>query len=408
MALLLVINDRTHSTAALAVVGLAQTLPLFVGVATGVLVDRWRYRPVLLTTDGLRAGLVLLYILFQSAMDLWLVLAVVTAASLGARFFGPASTALRRALLAPEEYRVAAALWQATLGLSYVVGPALAGVTIAAFGHAGTTMAFVIDSLSFLLSAALIFFGVRQAAQAIDTDRSQQEKPPALADVRAGWQIMWRSRPLRGVFVLYSVGLLGVGAVFVLVVPYVQRVFNGGPAQIGLLDATQALGLALGAVGVGSVAAARMPAGTLMLGAGLAGGGAIVALGLAPVYGAALGAMLLAGTAAGTVESAGAGIVLQEVPQEHQGKGSATLDTLLNAAYVTSIVLAGAAGDVIGIRAVFIVGGLVAVLGAAVATPLLWGAVQPDAGPTHDPSATADRVATEDQESYSRTALADR
>jgi predicted MFS family arabinose efflux permease len=275
--------------------------------------------------------------------------------------------------------------------LSYVIGPALAGVTIAAFGHAGTTMAFVIDSLSFLLSAALIFFGVRQAAQAIDTDRSQQEKPPALADVRAGWQIMWRSRPLRGVFVLYSVGLLGVGAVFVLVVPYVQRIFSGGPAQIGLLDAIQALGLALGAVGVGSVAAARMPAGNLMLGAALVGGGAIVALGMAPVYGAALGAMLIAGMAAGTVESAGAGIVLQEVPQEHQGKGSATLDTLLNAAYVTSIVLAGAAGDVIGIRAVFIVGGLVAVAGAVVATPLLWGAVQPDAGTMHDTSAAVGR-----------------
>jgi DHA3 family macrolide efflux protein-like MFS transporter len=391
MALLLVINDRTHSTAALAGVGLTQTLPLFAGVATGLLVDRWRYRPVLLAADGLRAGLVLLYILFQAAAQLWLVLAVVTAASVAARFFGPASAALRRALITPEEYRVAAALWQATLGGSYVIGPALAGVTIAAFGPAGTTMAFVIDSLSFLLSAALIFFGVRQAAQAIDTDRSQQEKPPALADVRAGWQIMWRSRPLRGVFVLYSVGLLGVGAVFVLVVPYVQRIFSGGPAQIGLLDAIQALGLALGAVGVGSVAAARMPAGNLMLGAALVGGGAIVALGMAPVYGAALGAMLIAGMAAGTVESAGAGIVLQEVPQEHQGKGSATLDTLLNAAYVTSIVLAGAAGDVIGIRAVFIVGGLVAVAGAVVATPLLWGAVQPDAGTMHDTSAAVGR-----------------
>jgi len=128
---------------------------------------------------------------------------------------------------------------------------------------------------------------------------------------------------------------------------------------------------------------------------------------MAPGFGAALGAMLIAGTAAGTVESAGAGIVLQEVPQEHQGKGSATLDTLLNAAYVMSIVLAGAAGDVIGIRAVFIAGGLVAMLGAVVATPLLWGAVKPDAGATQDASA-AGLVATKDEESYSRTALADR
>lgn len=407
MALFILINDLTHSTAALAGVGLAQTIPLFFGVAAGVLVDRWRYRPVLLATDILRAGLVLMYILIQSASALWLALVVVTAASFASRFFGPASNALRRALLQPEEYQIAASLWQATMGLSYVIGPALAGFTISAFGRNGTSVAFLIDSLSFLLSAAIIFFGVRQEAQAIDTHRSTQEKPPALADLREGWGIMWRSRPIRGVLALYSVGLLGVGAVFVLVVPYVQRVFNGGPLQIGLLDTVQAFGLALGAVGVGTVAAARFSAGNLMLGAAFAGGVAIVGLGLAPVYVAALVAMLIAGIAAGTVESVGAGIVLHEVPQQHQGKGSATLDTLLNAAYVTSIVLAGAAGDVIGIRGVFIVGGLVALLGVGFATPLLLGTLKPNVPSTPTDPVPASMDEKGDAEHYSAVALND-
>lgn len=385
MALFILINNVTHSTAVLAAVGLAQTLPLFLGLWAGVLVDRWRYRPVLLATDLVRAGLLPLYLLFGSPTELWLVLVVTFAVALAARFFGPASTALRRALLDPSEYQVAASLWQATLGLSFVVGPALAGVTISAFGANGITAAFLIDSASFLLSAALIFFGVRQEAQAIDAARAAQTRT-VWTDLREGWAVMWRSRPIRGVLLLYSVGLLGVGAVFVLTVPYVQRLFGGGPLEIGLLDATQAFGLALGAIGVGTIAAARFAAGSLMLGASLVGGLAVIALGLAPIYALALVAMLVAGVASGTVQSAGAAVTLHEIPQQHQGKGSATLNTVLNAAYVTSIALAGVGGDAIGIRWVFVVGGVVALAGVAAATPWLRGAVQPQ---RQSPSADA-------------------
>jgi MFS family permease len=406
MALFILINNVTHSTVALAAVGLVQTLPLFVGVLAGVFVDRWRYRPVLLVTDVLRAALLPLYLLFQSSADLWLVLIITLTVSLASRFFSPASNALRRALLQPAEYQVAASLWQATYGLSYVIGPALAGLTIGAFGAAGTTVAFVLDSLSFLLSGAIIFFGVRHAAQVVDASRQAEEARPALTDLREGWSIMWRSRPIRGMLALYGVGLLGVGAVFVLAVPYVQRVFGGGAIEIGLLDAVQAFGLALGAVGVGTIAARRFAAGNLMLGASLVGGLAVLGLGLAPVYVIALLAMLLAGAAAGTVESAGAAVMLHELPQRHQGKGSATLDTLLNAAYVTSIALAGLGGDTIGIRQVFLVGGVVALLGVVVALPWLRDAVKPGSTSQADVSTTQGSTHIESSEHLEEATLA--
>jgi MFS family permease len=205
---------------------------------------------------------------------------------------------------------------------------------------------------------------------------------------------------------LYGVGLLGVGAVFVLAVPYVQRVFGGGAFEIGLLDAVQAFGLALGAVGVGTIAARRFAAGNLMLGASLVGGLAVLGLGLAPVYVIALLAMLLAGAAAGTVESAGAAVMLHELPQRHQGKGSATLDTLLNAAYVTSIALAGLGGDTIGIRQVFLVGGVVALLGVVVALPWLRDAVKPGSTSQADVSTTQGSTHVESSEYLEEATLA--
>jgi DHA1 family inner membrane transport protein len=233
----------------------------------------------------------------------------------------------------------------------------------------------MVDSVSFVLSAAIIFFGVRSEVQTIDADRQAEAPRSALDDLREGLAVMWQSRPLRGVLLLYGVGLLGVGAVFVLVVPYIQRLFGGGPFEIGLFETAQAFGLALGAVGVGTVAAARFSAGNLILGASLVGGLAVIALGLAPLYGVALAAMLLAGMAAGTVQSAGAAVTLHVIPQRHQGKGQAALNTLLNAAYVTSMALAGAGGDTIGIRNVFVAGGIIALIGVAAATPWLRGAV---------------------------------
>ena len=91
MALFILINNVTHSTLALGAVGLADTLPLFLGIIAGVLVDRWRYRPVLLVSDFVRAALVPLYILFRDSNQLGLVLVVAATAAMAARFFSPAS-----------------------------------------------------------------------------------------------------------------------------------------------------------------------------------------------------------------------------------------------------------------------------------------------------------------------------
>jgi MFS family permease len=374
MALFILVNHLTQSTVALATVGVVQTVPLLFALVAGVLVDRWRYRPVLLAADLARGALLPLYLLFQSSEDLWIVLVVTLCVSIASRFFFPAGQALRRALLRPEEYAVAASLWQATFGLSYVVGPALAGMVISAFGsdvRMGVGVAFLLDALSFALSALLIFVLVREKAQAVDSARQQQDRPRAWADLREGLEVMWRSKALRGVVVLYGVGLLGVGAVFVLTVPYVQRAFNGGPLEIGLLEASQALGLAVGATAVGTVLARKLPPGQLMLWASLLGGSAVIGLGLVPLYAGALAVMCVAGMAAGAVESAGAVVTLHEIPQRHQGKGNASINTLLNASYLTSIALSGVSGELLGIRGTFVAGGLLALIGVLLAMPLL-------------------------------------
>ena len=102
MALFILVNHVTHSTVALATVGVVQTIPLLFALVAGVLVDRWRYRPVLLTADLVRAACSLFTFYSNRRRALWMVLIVTLAVSVASRFFFPASQALRRALLRPE------------------------------------------------------------------------------------------------------------------------------------------------------------------------------------------------------------------------------------------------------------------------------------------------------------------
>ena len=267
MALLILVNHVTHSTVALATVAVAETAPVLFGLLAGALVDRWRYRPVLLAADLARAALVPLYLLFRSSQDLWIVVGIAVGISVASRFFLPASNSLRRTLVRPEEYKITSSIWQATWALSLIAGPLMAGLLISAFAsiEMGIGVAFARDSLSFAASAVIIFMFVGREAQAVDAARQDEKRSRPWADLNEGLRTMWASKPLRGVAVLYGVGMLGVGSVFVLVVPYVQREFQGGPLQIGLLETAMACGILVGAVGVGTIVAGKVATGRLML-----------------------------------------------------------------------------------------------------------------------------------------------
>ena len=90
LALLLVVNNLTGSTAALALMAIALALPqVTVGVIAGVYVDRWDRRRVMLASDLLRAGLVLGFVFVQSVDTLWLLYLLAVAQATVGTFFTP-------------------------------------------------------------------------------------------------------------------------------------------------------------------------------------------------------------------------------------------------------------------------------------------------------------------------------
>jgi predicted MFS family arabinose efflux permease len=149
--LLLQLTGRASSVAlALVLQVLPQTL---VGPTAGVINDRLRRKHVMIAADLIRFGVVLAMLLVRSQSMVWLVYPLLLAETVMAAFFEPARSAVIPNIAARDEVLVANTLSSATWSVNLLIGASVGGVVAAFFGRDAV---FILNALSFLVSAALI------------------------------------------------------------------------------------------------------------------------------------------------------------------------------------------------------------------------------------------------------------
>jgi len=155
--LLLQLTGRAGSVALALVL---QVLPLtLIGPTAGVVNDRLRRRQVMIAADLGRMVIVLCMLLVRSKAMVWLVYPLLVAETLLAGFFEPARNAMIPNVVKREDVVVANTLSSTTWSINLMVGATLGGVVAALLGRDAV---FVLNALSFLASAALIW-GMRFA-----------------------------------------------------------------------------------------------------------------------------------------------------------------------------------------------------------------------------------------------------
>jgi len=149
--LLLQLTGRAGSVAlALVLQVLPQTLA---GPTAGVVNDRIKRKHVMIAADLIRCVIVLSMLVVRSPSLVWLVYPLLLAETTMAAFFEPARSAVIPNITAQEEVLVANTLSSATWSVNLLIGASVGGV-VAAF--LGRDAAFVLNALSFLISALLI------------------------------------------------------------------------------------------------------------------------------------------------------------------------------------------------------------------------------------------------------------
>ena len=149
--LLLQLTGHAGSVAlALVLQVLPQTL---VGPTAGVVNDRLKRKHVMIAADLIRCLVVLAMLLVRSRSMVWLVYPLLLAETCMAAFFEPARNAVIPNIADSGEVLVANTLSSATWSVNLMVGAGVGGVVAA---YLGRDTAFILNAVSFLVSAILI------------------------------------------------------------------------------------------------------------------------------------------------------------------------------------------------------------------------------------------------------------
>lgn len=347
--------------------------PFLVTPFAGVATDRYSRKTLLIVADVVRAVVVLGFLFVRSPANIWLLYAL-TAVQLGMQgVFFPARNAILPDIVSSRELGAANALTSTTWSVMLAFGAAVGGLVA---GGWGVYPAFIIDSLTFLLSAMFI-------AQVRYERREARSVPSAgkgafrstFTDYLDGLRYLLEHPDIL-VITLHkgALGLFVVGAYEVIQVAIAKEVFvigEAGGISLGIFYATVGVGTGVGPIvaryftGDRDQALRRV---LLLAYIAMAAGLAILST-LASLELALLGVLLRA-AGGGTVWVMSTQLLLQLVPDSVRGRVLSTEFAFLTLSMAVSAGLSGWALDSTGIG---IAGALEWMAWMTLLPALLWG-----------------------------------
>jgi hypothetical protein len=244
VAIAWLVYDITNEPGALALVGLAWTLPMVLALLfSGVLSDRFERRRLLVLSDFVRGAAIaaIAILTLTGLVELWQVVVLVVVYGIGEALFQPAFSAIVPDVVPREQLLQANSLRELMepLGLRFA-GPALGGLLITLF-DVGT--AFLVDALTFAASAVVVSFMSRQPPPREERHTFRRDLSEGFAYVRDhAW--LWATLTGAALFLLVTYGP------FEVLLPYIIRNDLDGSAAT--------FGTVMAAGGLGSIAAALL------------------------------------------------------------------------------------------------------------------------------------------------------
>jgi MFS family permease len=245
IALAWYVIELTHSAVAVGFLAFCRFAPFTIfGLVSGVAADRFDNRRLVMVTQtaSMVVAAALTVLAFSGAEIVWLAYVLAAAAGTALVFDAPGRHALTFQMVGRDELPNAVALNASLFNASRVVGPAAAGVIIAAFG---VGVCFALNTVSFL--AVLTSLALMHADELVQPDRPEQH-PSWLTSIREGLGYARRSPRVRLVLAM-TVVVSTVGFNFHVLVPVLASdTLDAGPRTFGILSACFGAGALVGAL----------------------------------------------------------------------------------------------------------------------------------------------------------------
>ena len=357
IALYLLIYRLTGRAIDLGLLAAAQIVPAIVlGPVTGLLLDRFDRRKVMIAAEIASAVVVAAVPLASSRTAIYLLAGLLSA---GRQFTGPARLALIPDVVPSPLLDRANSLIMVTRNVVLLVGPAIGGAIVA--WH-GTDLTFWVDAGTFLVSAAVLAarplrFIDDSPAHTAAAGRPDVRRESTWRQLRDGLEVLWGHPRLRFAVLFFAALTFVTAMQQPLVVLLVKTRLGGSDLDLGLIVSAAGFGGIVGALASGLLRTEHQPLRTvtwLMAIDGLL----LVIFAVNRQFVWALVLFALFGVIGTVIQISIATFLQREAPKAHRGRVFGWLGTFIGPLSLASVFIGPAAAGLVGVVAVLAVSGL--------------------------------------------------
>ncbi|MFP4473837.1 MAG: MFS transporter [Candidatus Omnitrophota bacterium] len=227
-------------------------IPVFIiGPVAGVFVDRWDRQRTLFICDIARSLLVLtipfIFMRWESMIPTYIVVFLMFCFS---RFHVPAKMSIIPKIVKAEHLVLANSMMTSTGMIAFVSGAWIGGFLVEWFGARG---GFLVDSLTYLVSAGLVFSMARGIHRKISKEELVRSGREILRLEKSFWREMkdgivylFSKREIRFIINALFILMSAAGAVYVVIIVFIQQAFGSVTRHLGVLAVTLGAGLFIG------------------------------------------------------------------------------------------------------------------------------------------------------------------
>ena len=309
VALAWLVIELSGSAIAIGALAFWRFVPFTVfGLIAGVVADRIESRKLVMATQGaaMAISVALAVVTLTGTATLTIVYVLAALGGVALAFDAPGRQSLTFQMVGPRELPNAVALNSGLFNGSRIIGPAIAGLVIAAVG---TGLCFVVNAVSFLAVLTALLLVREEELLAVEKDPSAR----VIDGLRRAFAHAWHDPQLRLVLTVVAV-VSTVGFNFHVLVPLLAAdTLHVGPEGFGFLSAAFGMGALVGAL----AAATFREASWRMFAIGTTSFG-VLALLLAPVQNALIAGVILVGIGISfTLFTANANALVQLAAPDH-------------------------------------------------------------------------------------------
>jgi len=246
-------GDPLALGAVLAIGGIPRAVFTLIG---GAITDRISPRRVMLISDFIRlfiSALLAVQVL-TGTLQIWMIYVYSFVVGVVSGAFEPAAMSITPHLVPSDDLQAGNSVMQGSMGLIGFVGPAAAGVMIAAFHDVkmGVALAMAFDAFTFVVSVVTLW--LMKTGGELIASAQKSGAVGVLESIREGIVFMFKDPALRAMFILIAVANFAFGGPIIVGVPYLASPrFPEGAAAYGLIIAGYAGGNLLGIILCGTL-----------------------------------------------------------------------------------------------------------------------------------------------------------